>query len=202
MDKSLFRNWDNSNRYIKAPYQGNIAKIGHLEFLYDYLNENSLPDWVASEEGYNEGQVVFATNAIYRSDVSNNTTTPPSSDWTKLADISTPYEPPYKVYRALLTQTGTNPPVATILENTLGQIPTYGYVNIGRYTLSVTGNILTDNKTAVSFGSNIDISNVDSATILTNSLTTSGFTINTFDTSTSAFNGILSKTLIEIKVYE
>jgi hypothetical protein len=29
---------------------------------------------------------------------------------------------PYKVYTALLTQTDTNPPVATVLENTIGNI--------------------------------------------------------------------------------
>lgn len=30
---------------------------------------------------------------------------------------------PYKVYTALLTQTGTDAPVATVLENTLGGTP-------------------------------------------------------------------------------
>jgi len=34
--------------------------------------------------------------------------------------ISGGYVRPYKVYTALLTQTGTNDPVATVLENTLG----------------------------------------------------------------------------------
>jgi hypothetical protein len=33
-----------------------------------------------------------------------------------------PQEPKYKVYTALLTQSGTNAPVATVLENTLGNI--------------------------------------------------------------------------------
>jgi hypothetical protein len=44
-----------------------------------------------------------------------------------------------KVYRALLTQTGTTAPVATILENTLGFTPVYGYTDVGQYTLTQLG---------------------------------------------------------------
>ena len=41
---------------------------------------------------------------------------------------------PYKVYTALLTQSGTNAPVATVLENTLGEI-TFSYENQGIYNI-------------------------------------------------------------------
>jgi hypothetical protein len=41
-------------------------------------------------------------------------------------------ERPYKVYTALLTQTGTNAPVATILENTIGNI-VWTYISTGVY---------------------------------------------------------------------
>lgn len=40
---------------------------------------------------------------------------------------------PYKIYRALLTQTGTNPPEASILENTIGNV-TFEYTAVGLYT--------------------------------------------------------------------
>ena len=40
---------------------------------------------------------------------------------------------PYKVYRALLTQTGTDAPVATVLENTIGANITYNYNSAGQY---------------------------------------------------------------------
>lgn len=41
---------------------------------------------------------------------------------------------PYKVYTALLTQIGAgNAPVATVLENTLGFIPTFAYISVGNY---------------------------------------------------------------------
>lgn len=39
---------------------------------------------------------------------------------------------PYKVYTALMTQTGTDAPVATVLENTIGVI-VWTYVNVGEY---------------------------------------------------------------------
>ena len=53
--------------------------------------------------------------------------------------------PPYKVYTALLTQTGTNAPVATVLENTIGNIVwarnntgIYQAVLVGAFTLNKT----------------------------------------------------------------
>ena len=41
-------------------------------------------------------------------------------------------EPTYKVYTALLTQAGIDPPVATVLENTIGNI-TWTYLSTGSY---------------------------------------------------------------------
>jgi len=47
-------------------------------------------------------------------------------------------EPPYKIYRALLTQTGGNAPVATVLENTLGTI-VWSYLAPGLYLGTLNG---------------------------------------------------------------
>jgi hypothetical protein len=58
--------------------------------------------------------------------------------------------PTYKVYRALLTQTGTSAPVATVLENTLGATPTYARDGVGVYTLTSVGSFPA-NKTIVNF---------------------------------------------------
>lgn len=41
----------------------------------------------------------------------------------------------YKVYTALLTQTGSNPPIATVLENTLGEI-SFTYISTGAYGIN------------------------------------------------------------------
>ena len=50
------------------------------------------------------------------------------------ASIVTP--PAYKVYTALLTQSVTDAPVATVLENTLGINLTFGYLAVGVYTVN------------------------------------------------------------------
>ena len=54
----------------------------------------------------------------------------------------------YKVYTALLTQTGTSAPVATVLENTLGGTIVWGRSVTGVYSATLTG-AFTNNKTAV-----------------------------------------------------
>lgn len=61
---------------------------------------------------------------------------------------------PYKVYTALLSQSGTNAPVATVLENTLGNI-TFSRYGVGGYT--ITGfNLFKSNKTVFNNLSNIN----------------------------------------------
>jgi hypothetical protein len=52
---------------------------------------------------------------------------------------------PYRVYVALLTQSGSNPPTAIELENTLGPI-TFGYISSGLYAINSSG-LFTANKT-------------------------------------------------------
>jgi len=44
-----------------------------------------------------------------------------------------------KVYRALLTQSGTDAPVATVLENTLGGTVVWTYSDTGIYTATLVG---------------------------------------------------------------
>lgn len=59
----------------------------------------------------------------------------------------------YKKYVALLTQVGSNPPTAVILENTLGGIPVWTYSTNGTYIATLSG-AFTSNKTALIISSN------------------------------------------------
>ena len=68
-----------------------------------------------------------------------------------LRKIPTIPEPTYKVYTALLTQSGTNAPVATVLENTLGGDIVWSYYTVGIYNGELLG-AFTINKTDISFG--------------------------------------------------
>jgi hypothetical protein len=70
------------------------------------------------------------------------------------------YTPSYKVYTALLTQTGTDAPVATVLENTIGDI-VWTYVNPGYYQ-GVLTNAFPSNKTFVMAPSSVYTSNLPS----------------------------------------
>ena len=66
----------------------------------------------------------------------------PTSAW-----VLTNPNPKYKVYTALLSQTGTDDPVAIELENTIGAIQ-FDKLGIGRYEINaVDGALFTENKT-------------------------------------------------------
>ena len=58
---------------------------------------------------------------------------------------------PYKVYSALITQSGTDNPTAIVLENTLGVVPVWTYDIVGYCNCTATG-IFTENKTAIIIG--------------------------------------------------
>lgn len=60
-----------------------------------------------------------------------------------------------KSYVALLTQTGTDAPVATVLENTLGGTVVWSYTSSGRYVATLAG-AFTENKTVMPGGTTAD----------------------------------------------
>ena len=94
---------------------------------------------------------------------------------------------PYKVYTALLSQSGTDVPVATVLENTLGDI-SFDVDSEGVYLIKSTS-LFTVNKTAVFFTNslayNSNINRVDEDTII-------------LDVSSS---DNMSNSTVEIRVY-
>lgn len=57
-------------------------------------------------------------------------------DLISLGGNSEPVQPAYTIYKALLTQTSTNAPVATILENTLGDV-VWRRDNVGAYSFDL-----------------------------------------------------------------
>ena len=99
----------------------------------------------------------------------------------------------YTVYAALLTQTGTAAPVATILQNNTGATIAWTRTGGGAYTATANSNIFTANKTAVIINQG---SAPTSNTIKWASPTTSTVTIDT-----SSFDGTLVAGFIEIRIY-
>lgn len=55
---------------------------------------------------------------------------------------------PYKVFVALVSQSGTDAPTMVILQNTLGGTPVWHYVHSGAYTLYLVG-AFPENKTTI-----------------------------------------------------
>ena len=114
-----------------------------------------------------------------------------------------PQEPKYKVYTALLTQSGTDAPVATVLENTLGETISFSYVTPGYYSINTTGEF-PQNKTTFSIKNVISSAQVSSETyigIFSDSLNINTIDFTTLDNNNISFNNILLNTPIEIRVY-
>jgi len=114
-----------------------------------------------------------------------------------------------KVYRALLSQTSTNAPTATVLENTLGGTPTYARSVAGQYTITLSS-AFTTNKTLFffSWGTSTGVGGVvkdydlvyTSTSVLT--LTTSWAVDNNPDAPIyGSADDMLTKASIEILVY-
>lgn len=110
-----------------------------------------------------------------------------------------------KVYRALLTQSGTDAPVAIILENTLGDVPVWSYIDVGEYNCSLIG-VFGLQKTLTSITNNIDevkahsrILKIDDDSI---KVRTGEYNFTAPDTfEFIPINGYLINTSIEILVY-
>ena len=66
-----------------------------------------------------------------------------------VAAFANSYSLGYTVYTALITQTGTDAPVATVLQNTTSGTFTYARTGGGDYTVTVSGDLFTVNKTIV-----------------------------------------------------
>jgi len=59
--------------------------------------------------------------------------------------------PTYKTYRATITQSGTNAPVANVIENTYDTEPVWSYNSVGTYELTFAAELVV-NKTTVFIG--------------------------------------------------
>ena len=113
---------------------------------------------------------------------------------------------PYKVYTALLTQSGTNAPVATVLENTFNVDFSFEYINIGLYTLSSPTNVFIANKTCFFVDVVRDLGAFSTSEVLVSYdlIIPNSIDIATINTSSGVYanaNGVLNNTTIEIRVY-
>jgi len=116
----------------------------------------------------------------------------------------------YLVYSALLTQTGTSAPVATVLENTINPDLAWFYIGPGRYGLYYPGLVFppvepfTVNKTTVTLTLGVNNNPIYSLVRISDGVYSEptvvqiGVKNNNTDTNV---NGVLVKAFIEIRVY-
>lgn len=104
----------------------------------------------------------------------------------------------YKSYVAIIEQSGTNAPVANVLENTLGGTPIWSYSSQGNYDCTLSG-AFTQNK-IIFFTSQypdvkINVQQISANVIRVVSSDTSGG-------SEFPFDGLMDNISLEIRVYE
>lgn len=75
-------------------------------------------------------------------------TTSTTSTTTSASTTTTTTVAPYKIYRAILNQTGVAAPTAVVLQNTIGTI-TYQYGSLGNYYIQSASSAFLANKTFV-----------------------------------------------------
>jgi len=100
----------------------------------------------------------------------------------------------YKKYVALLKQTGTTAPVATIIENTLTDLITWTYNGVGNYTGTLTSEF-TQYKTLIFHN------NTSQGFTYVNWQNEDEIDVETWDTTGASANGQLDYMTIEIRVY-
>jgi hypothetical protein len=105
----------------------------------------------------------------------------------------------YKVYSALISQSGTGVPTAKILKNTTGATFSFGRTLAGSYTVTASSNVFTANKTASIYSLNTGGA-YSNAMMNFWYIGATFFSIETLNTSTLT-DGIMSDTFIEIRIY-
>ncbi|MBI4947439.1 MAG: hypothetical protein HY840_13685 [Bacteroidetes bacterium] len=108
--------------------------------------------------------------------------------------------PPYKKYVALLTQTGTNPPTAIVLENTIGNI-VWTYLSTGSYTATL-ANGFTGNVWAIIGTKGVEAGPPQPIAFANlYKYSNSEAVLRTYNQQNQINNDLLWKTAIEIRVY-
>ena len=123
----------------------------------------------------------------------------------KLKELVSANQPKYKVYTALLTQSGTDAPVATVLENTLGEDVVWTRDSEGLYYGSLTGAFTNEKTLALSSGiiSQGDSFSLGIGRLDTNNIYISSKSLDPLNANTPIFKDLITEAplSIEIRVY-
>jgi hypothetical protein len=119
-----------------------------------------------------------------------------------IAAFANSYSLGYTVYTALITQTGTDAPVATVLQNTTGGTIVWTRNSTGRYLATISGATYTTDKTAILLTSGSASATDGRFLKVEDSGNTTVQAFYNFDTSANtAQDGIIAGSMIEIRIY-
>lgn len=107
-----------------------------------------------------------------------------------------------KVYKALLTQTGTDAPVATVLENTLGGTIVWSYFNAGNYIGTLAGAFTANKTPTIRKIISALAADEDIKYAITTRVTNNTIRLTTGNLDAGQEDNILVSDLIEIEVYQ
>jgi hypothetical protein len=133
---------------------------------------------------------------VYRDDYTANFTT-----YSLVTKGYVDSKKPYKVYVALLTQTGINDPTSVVLENTFGIAATFSYISTGYYELYMTGQFTSGKTFIVNGCADQDPIGGSFGIFITEYLDTTRIKLLTVDDNGSFYDDGLNNTSIEIRVY-
>lgn len=171
---------------------GQIAKTGGLLYSNGNPNTKGIDTLVTKNLSKNsEICIDYSTGAIYTFDRSD-------SSFVKYDSR------PYKVYTALLTQSGTDAPVATVLENTFGDTVTYQRNSIGNYYISTNFELIPSKTTIeINLNGNYDCTSANPYTFSYNKDDNFSIILRTGEGDYTPIDGVICGiAYIEIRVYD
>lgn len=178
------------SQLLLESYDG-VQTSGITLFNGDFISNDGSSNnrMLISDNVYNKG-------LMYRNDYTANFTT-----YSLVTKGYVDSKKPYKVYTALLTQTSTNAPTASVLENTFGITATFSYATPGQYYLHMSGQFTT-NTFIINGSPDQGPIGGDFAHFVTNKVSSDIIVLQTLDVNGAGLvDGLLNDTSIEIRVY-
>ena len=201
----------NGSAKISGDVTANVLRSNYEPNNYIDLYGTTSDMTFNSQYGYPNGGFKFKHAGLTQFSINaNNTATFASLSGTGTRTVvadasgnlsaSATSNPAYKVYTALLTQSGTSAPTAVVLENTLGGTVVLSRVSAGQYKATLTG-AFTTNKTTSSCTTGAGTGN-NIVTIAAYQSTANEVVFNTSTVAGGGFiDGVLSAATFEVRVY-
>lgn len=116
--------------------------------LYNKALDSVKQRWHASGRstigGLTDAGFMLDVQGTFRSSGTATVATPTEAGHAVTKGYADALARPYKVYTAIINQTGTSAPTATVLENTLGGTVAFTYTSVGTYVATLTGAFTAD----------------------------------------------------------